>query len=145
VKTLAPLALAASLALAPAAAAKIPAGTTSATPYPHGTICGASHCVSLTGAPLNVLANGTDTYELLAKEAPAPYYRIDIFKSRDYGHRFFWIPSRHVFRVIDGVDAPANNFPPSAPYWRSIGAPLEAELANAVRGLTPRSASSAWR
>ena len=94
--------LVASLALTPAVTAKIPAGGAGATAYPHGTICGASRCVSLTGAPLNVLANGIGTYKLLAKQAPAPYYRIDIFKSPDYGHRFFWIPSRHAFRVIDG-------------------------------------------
>jgi hypothetical protein len=142
VKSLVPLALTASLALAPAVT--LPAGSAGATNFPHGTICGASRCVRLTGAPLNVLANGTDTYQLVGKEAPAPYYRIDIYKSRDYGHRFFWIPSRHVFRVIDGVDAPANGFPPSAPYWRTAEASLESELGSATHGIAPRAPSSAW-
>lgn len=99
----------------------------------------------LAGDALLVLANRTDAYSLVGKARPAPYYRIDIFKSADFGRRIDWAPSRHVFRVIDGVNAPANNFPPSAPYWRSVGKTLESELQRAVRDLTARPASATWR
>jgi hypothetical protein len=120
------------------------AGAAVAASYPHATICGASKCVALHGSALRILADRNDTYNLLSAVKPAPYYRIDIYTSADFGRRLFWVPSRHVFRVIEGVNAPANSFPPSAPYWRDIPVSLATQLAALVRSLAPRPASHAW-
>jgi hypothetical protein len=110
-----------------------------------GKFCGATRCVALP-ATLAVQLSNRDPFSLASLPKPAPYYRIDVASHAKWGIRqvFLWVPSRHLFRMTQYVQASGASKTPGPSVWRTANAAAEPALAALARGLKPLPATNHW-
>ena len=107
--------------------------------------CGASGCSTVRGEErVDLLIEWTYAAFTVADEPrPSPFYRITLRKRGKDHMTFLYVPSRKLVRVQQAFSptyAPGSQHP----YWRPVNAGGAAAFRQALAGLKPFSAPSAW-
>ena len=110
-------------------------------------LCGLNGCVNVSSALADELSRRmgvSDTFNLVSKPSPLPYYKVRITADGTEWYiskLMVWVPSKHLFRVREYI------MPPQSPYWRTGNSALENQFAKVVqsRKLKPFPASGRYR
>jgi hypothetical protein len=108
----------------------------------NGTFCGASGCVALPPGLAAQLARRDDTYSLLSRPKPAPYFAIHIHAHGEgYTSRtLYWLPAR---KIVYSREFPYP-YPPLDGYWRGEIAGTHAGLAGLAAKAKAFAAPARW-